>query len=379
MKPNAALLKIEVQVPQEFNHASYPITGFYNYAKANGIPFCFSYLPKAFKGELLVTNGLVKSRNRIHQKTSYYTFTIKQDSITRKISVAIDLYDLNNSFSQYALANADVVYKRSYNSAVIKHLPKAYQEKLKPFGLTYPVKGEWAKNIKLYRLSVFLSNVMAHWKWDKAILSRWFSIRKDIYKQAEHFEKNILPESSFCPSANTTGKIFYQKRFFEDERDEDTLQIHQNRYELVKVLRNQYQSRFVGGLAKSKLVTAKYSDALSNIATPQEFMQALEECKIAVYTRGLVHSTGWTLAEYMAKEKVIIAERLYNELPEPLIHGQHVLFFSTPQEVIELIKALDDDAHLSRQLSDNARKYFEMYVLPERRAVTIIKDILAAN
>src|SRR5690606_9220371 len=147
-----------------------------------------------------------------------------------------------------------------------------------------------------------------------------------------------------------------QTRCFHHENDEDEKQIHQQRYHLIKLLREHFPDNFLGGFVPSKIAIEKYNDALTNVPTaPEEYLDAMKKTKIVIYTRGLANSPAWKMAEYLSQGKVIIAEALTAELPVPLTEGKELLYFQNDTELIEKIKQVLADNELADHLSKNAR------------------------
>src|SRR5690606_7609824 len=98
--------------------------------------------------------------------------------------------------------------------------------------------------------------------------------------------------------------IFYQKRLFESNSNEDTKNLNQHRVEVIKVLKNNFPKHFFGGLQKNKLSELNYPELISNIAEDQHsFLKAMKKCGICIYTKGLLDSPGWTLPEYLSQGK----------------------------------------------------------------------------
>ena len=69
----------------------------------------------------------------------------------------------------------------------------------------------------------------------------------------------------------------------------------------------------------------------------------MKKTRIVIYTRGLSNSIGWTLPEYLAAGKVILAEKFDTVLPNDLIDGKHLLFFDNVKDCIEKAKILIKD------------------------------------
>jgi hypothetical protein len=173
------------------------------------------------------------------------------------------------------------------------------------------------------------------------------------------------------------NSIMFQTRCFLHENDVDVKQIHQQRYHIIKLLRQNFPDRFLGGFVPSKIANENYGDALTNVPTaPEEYLDAMKRAKIVIYTRGLANSPAWKLAEYLSQAKVIIAEPLTAELPVPLMEGKELLYFQSDTELIEKIKMVLEDEVLATHLSKNARAYFETHIHPVQNTKRILELML---
>ena len=170
--------------------------------------------------------------------------------------------------------------------------------------------------------------------------------------------------------------ILFQTRCFADESNSDILAINKQRYALIHLLREAFPKEFNGGFVPSDLVHKKYKDAITNVPTsPIEYLQFMKQSGIVIYTRGLANSPAWKMAEYLSQGKIIIAEKLTTELPEPLVHGKHLLYFNNDQELIYQIKRVLNDKELALNLSKNARLYFENYVHPRENMKRVLNIV----
>jgi glycosyltransferase involved in cell wall biosynthesis len=152
------------------------------------------------------------------------------------------------------------------------------------------------------------------------------------------------------------------------------IDIHQQRYHIIKLLRKEFPDKFKGGFIKSEFFLDKFKDAISNVPSdPESYLDVLKSAKIVIYTRGLANSPAWKMPEYLSQGKIIIAEPLTIELPVSLEHGTHLLYFHSDEELITNIKSVLSNSILAEKLSKNAQAYFETHVSPEKN----VKRILA--
>lgn len=370
MKPNYT---VTIHTPQELNHSSYIQTGLFELERMGLIKVKVQLNIQKNKGALTVDErGSITKTSRPQPKTSFYT--VVDSSTEKKISFATDLYDFAEHFSEAALNNCDFYFKRNFESRFVGSLPPNLKAKIHKLGITFGTHSHYKYDDYKFFLGLFLTNLRLNLKWDRHILMRIFKTYKaqkrhwqfiNTSRRITRFENHeVLSENS----------ILFQTRCFLHENNADVKQIHQQRYHLIKLLRQQFPDNFSGGFVPSKIANEKYNDALTNVPTaPEEYLEAMKKAKIVIYTRGLANSPAWKMAEYLSQGKVIIAEPLTTELPVPLIEGKELLYFQSDRELIEKIKMVLNDETLSAHLSKNARAYFEEHVHPVQNTKRILE------
>ena len=366
-----AKFKIIIYTPQELNHSSYIQTGLFE-LEADGIIEVKVVLTTQRRlGRYAIENNLLNVDNRPHPKTSFYKL-INLDS-KEKLFFATDLYDFANQFSKEAIEKCDFIFKRSFESKYVEKLPRNLQHKIYPLGLCFGVRSIHQNSQLSFLLGLFGSNLKINTKLDRSIGKRWINT---WYAQQNHWKfiktGRELKRFKDFQKANESI-ILFQTRCFK-ENQQDVINIHEQRYYIIKLLKKEFPEHFRGGFIKSKFFNEKYRDALSNVPSdPEEYLDVLKSAKIVIYTRGLANSPAWKMAEYLSQGKIIIAEPLSTELPVPLEHGKHLLYFHSDKELITNIKLVLADDYLGDRLSANARQYFEEYVSPEKNVKRILE------
>ena len=374
MKPNYT---VTIHTPQELNHSSYIQTGLFELERVGMLKVKVQLYLKKNKGMLTVDEqGTITKSSRPYPKTSFYTLLDVSTGI--KKTFATDLYDFAEHFSEAALKNCDFYFKRNFETCFVSPIQEHTKIKIYKLGLAF---GTHSKNrhesIKFF-LGLFLSNFRHKVKGDRYFFRRIFKISKTLIKhwkfintsrnigRFENLEKNI-----------SINSILFQTRCFLHENDDDVKQIHQQRYHIIKLLRQHFPEKFLGGFVSSKIALEKYGDALTNVPTdPEKYLDAMKKARIVIYTRGLANSPAWKMAEYLSQGKVIIAEPLTAELPVPLYDGNELLYFRNDQELIEKILLVLADNELADHLSKNARTYFENHVHPVQNTKRILELML---
>ena len=137
------------------------------------------------------------------------------------------------------------------------------------------------------------------------------------------------------------------------------------------------EKKYIGGLVPCDITKEKYPGYITNLPVDQrQYVNIMKKTRIVIYTRGLSNSIGWTLPEYLAAGKVILAEKFDTVLPNDLIDGKHLLFFDNVKDCIEKAKILIKDEKKCAMLSKNARSYYEKYVHPIPNTKRILEFML---
>lgn len=365
-----------IHTPQELNHSSYIQTGLFELEKMGLVNVEVQLYIKKNKGTVTVDrHDKIAKTSRPHPKTSFYTLI--DSSSNKKISFATDLYDFAEHFSETALNNCDYYFKRNFENTYVNPLKVNSKAQIHKLGITFGCHSEYKHDDFKFFLGLFLTNFKLNLKSDRHLFKR---ILKTYDAQKKHWKfintsRNISRFEDFGNAS--TNSIMFQTRCFLHEKDEDVKQIHQQRYHLIKLLRQHFPDTFRGGFVPSKVASKNYSDALTDVPTaPENYLDAMKKAKIVVYTRGLANSPAWKMAEYLSQGKVIIAEPLTTELPVPLTEGKELLYFHNDTELIEKIKMVLKDESLAAHLSKNARTYFEKHVHPVQNTKRILELML---
>lgn len=355
-------MQVVLHTPNELHQSSYARTGLYELEALGRLRTAVRFNCSIYRGTLEFSeqsNWMFNSK--MQSKTSLYEFKEEGKST---IKFAIDLYDFENQISTYALDNCDFVFKRNYRSELVKKLPNKYRTKVVPLGLSFRVVSTHEKNQWVYYSGMLCQNIRGV-IWDRRFLVRLYAAIKRTNSHWGVSKKNrILETFDEYPVFQMGKTVLFQTRCFEEKND-DIREIHKQRFEVIMALKRNFPETFRGGFVPSPLVKERYSEAITNVPTaPKEYLRAVKETSIVVYTRGVANSPAWKMAEYLSQGKVIMAEPLTTDLPVPLKHREHVMYFRNIDELIANIREVQENRELSQRLSSNARSYFEKHVHP---------------
>lgn len=368
---------VKIYTPQELNHSSYIQTGLFELEKDSYLKtdVVLSFAKRL--GTIRVTDSGVEQTKQPHPKTSFYQLVDAESG--NIINFATDLYDASDSFSEYALKQCDYVFKRNFEAKYVEQLPEEFQQKIFPLGLTFGCHSKYKKDWNTFYIGFWITNFKLNFKIDSYFfqrLKRGFNFIKKHWKFIN--TSRFIADFESYKAINDSEKILFQTRCFTNEEQEDVAAIHLQRYKIITVLKQKFKSQFMGGFISSPIALKNYSDAISNLpAEPLEYLKEVKKTKIVIYTRGLVNSPAWKMAEYLSQGKIIIAEKVTAELSVSLTHGKEVLFFEDEKEMVSLIEeALEDDL-LCEKLSKNSKYYFDTHVHPKANVKRIINFMLS--
>jgi hypothetical protein len=366
---------VTIFTPQELNHSSYIHTGLFELEKEGFLKTKVKLSLSKRLGTIRIVNNKILYTKQPHPKTSFYE--LEDKSSGNRIKFATDLYDASNSFSLFALENCDYIFKRNYEEQNIKLLPQNFKDKILPLGLTFKVISKNRKSSFKVLIGLFITNFIISIKLDRNLFKRTYKVLKNQFSHWKKFIKSSTLDDYEMKNSNIENYIFFQTRCFPNENQIDVLQIHEQRYRIIILLKRYFKEKFKGGLIPSKLANKKYHQAITNMSFDSySYLNFIKNAKIVIYTRGLANSPAWKMAEYLSQGKVIIAEKLTSELPIPLTHGKEVLFFEKEEEIPTIIENTINNDELCISLGINARKYFEQNVNPKNNIKRIINLML---
>lgn len=351
-------------VPLELSHSSYIYTSLLEFSRKNRLPFSISNVNLNKRGKLLLDAKLNLNKNTAwYTKVNYVKIIYKNK---KSQLIAFDLSDSPTEFPEYAFHKADVIFKRSYVDNYVNKLPEEYQKKIKPMGLPFMVRPNDISSKNKLKVLFFFFRIIQFLKFDRSLFKR---LNSGLVNSVSHwngfYKSRRLADFLKADSLEKSANIFYQKRLFPHENEEDVKNVHRQRIHIIRLLKNEFPDHFIGGLKNDPPLTDNYTDCISSIdGDPIFFLNAIKSCGICIYTRGLTFSTGWTLPEFLSQSKCIVAEKMDTRFPFPLLDDVQLLFFETDEELIRICKELIVDKEKRERISKNGIEYFNQYINP---------------
>lgn len=289
-----------------------------------------------------------------------------RNSAGTRRKVTVDFADRADSFSIPTLEQSDVYFKRSFVTTDVLALPASHQERIIPFGLNFASLDPRAIATHL-RIAVNLLSERLSTQGSKSL---GFALRE--FGQRVRLAYGIPPAAAFeCHACNThshaEGTVLLRTRLWSPEKEGDDLEtVNEGRIALVQALQRGLGNRFAGGIiADSFSESICPGSALVRQATNmREYAREVKKAKIGVYVRGLHHSLGFKMAEYLAAGLCIVSEPLRHELPVPLEQGVNYLPFTSHQECLAQCSwLLSHPVEAARMQSANL-DYYRRWVEP---------------
>lgn len=309
---------------------------------------------------MLATSGIIDVR--LHRAPDYSP-GVGGTVLRAEIDGHRVVYDTRDAsdFPTDDLAWATTFFKRSFEPGAVNASGRA--EIIRPLGLNYSVYApeDW----RLRRMA-----------WSLAGLRR---------KNARDVVTRIARLSSIGSHFTNTGRASALARLYEEdpsrpgwsifflvrtwdprrvqgEQAEVRAHMNRTRTETIRLLREEFGPRFVGGLSASPDALRDYPDIIAHPHLVQKpaYLEAKRSAAVCIASRGLADSNGWSLAECVAASRAIVTEPLAHQVPGEFSAGRNYLEFSNPDSLLEAVHSLlDDDDKRAAMRTANHHYYTE--------------------
>lgn len=276
--------------------------------------------------------------------------------------VAVDLHDRSDIWDSELLQHCDVYFKRGYFQSDVDHLAASVRDKVKPYGLNYACRGPGLNRfLSTTLVGTFAGPLFQACRGKRGELIQRSGIVRKFMAMPCYQSFELSPRVLVDPI------ILFQTRLWEQDETwpDNAEQINCERVELVRCLRRRFGKQFVGGLIPTPLAVKHYPDAITDQPTKKSAYVAMtRRALIAIYTRGLNHSTAFKLPEFLAGSKAIVASGLRHQTPQPLRDGTHYLQFTTPQQCADRCAELLSDPDRTVALRTAGHEYYRANIAP---------------
>ena len=272
------------------------------------------------------------------------------------------------------LEGCDFYFKRSYCASVVDALPESQKKKLRPLGLNYRVLPDCTDPFAMRR------GASLH-GMSRATLSA-FRAALDTGNQLGFQPR--LADMHAAPRLDAEPRVLFQAAAYDPHDDpdrardkiEERVLLNDARAQCIRLLRETFGDRFLGGFIRSPFTLERYPDlVLPAQATPQQtYLKTLKSYSIGVATSGLHGSTGWKLAEYVAFAKAIVSQKLRDRLPGSFECERNYREFASPEECVKGVVKLIEDPSLRQEFMRNNAAYYQSHLRPD----CLVRNALSA-
>lgn len=282
--------------------------------------------------------------------------------------------DRNTTFDATSMKIVDYYYKSNYLQAEVDKLPPDQRAKVRPGGYFLPVNAY--RNAQDARTGIVKTALSAFFPLGMNALQH--ALRNpNEGKKVRHFYYNAQRARMLT---NYRIKVQgYEAGHFRAPKERqvffrcsawDTKQwkhLDDIRYEIMKLVIKNPKANFVGGFRPAHRSSSDYSDMIHNVdMNHQQYIDAIGDSDIVIGTIGLFDALAWKIPEYMASGRTIMSERIVNQTPAPVRHGEEMFFFRSDLSDFETkLEQLLDDQALRRHLADGAWNYYQQWICPE--------------
>jgi hypothetical protein len=333
-----------LSLEQDLYHASSIYTGLCQLSKHSAVRLKF-----------------VVSRNGYAESAHTVCMQVRFSKSGESRLLAIDLSDHSDFFTIETLRTCDVYLKRSFYGPDVIRLPDELRCKVLPFGFNYACRSS-ASALRI--LATLIPSFLGRLAHTPQCGLRGIRTRIGVLEQ---FLTSPEPRAfERDPAQNVEPTILFQTRVWSPAEATDNVhEINEERVALVRLLRKAFGDRFQGGLVPTSYARHCYPDELSKFSSRHsQYITWGKKALIGINTRGLHHSLSFKFPEYFAASKCVISCPLRNELPVPVVEGQHYLAFRTAEECANHCDNILRNSTLAAGFRKEAWEYYQREIQP---------------
>jgi hypothetical protein len=284
--------------------------------------------------------------------------------VNEGLRLYIDVHDAQ-AIDEDAAQACDLYFKRSFDA---DRLPAGVAHKIRPLGLNYEIHAPGVDLCEARRVFAFSPGVR--------VRRTLKFIGKSLLASVGRGPHMTTARLAAAPALDVEPRVLLMIGVYDPddirghvpELIAERRELNHMRVACVRLLRKELGERFFGGVQHSAFARREYPDALladGQLGDKRAYLDLLRRFPICIATTGLHGSIGWKLAEYVAMSKAIVTEPLKFGVPGAFGEPANYLTFRTPQECVEKVTRLIDDADLRRTLMTNNARYYANYARPD--------------
>ena len=302
----------------------------------------------------------LKGKDESHSFDHYFAFIIfdNQRNILKK--VVIDFRD-KSSIKRSPYDWCDLYAKINYSSATT---PDEFKTKI------IAIPPSFGIHIYGFRKSIYyaITNLFKSFSRLSTSPSLFLANYKGQYKRP--------CIDRYKPQEAEDRRVFFISTLWENENG--AAKVNAARATFIRECKKNPNIDFEGGLCA--LSSAPQADLYKDIVinqryTSNEYIKKTKQSLFVFNTPALHDCHGWKLGEFLSMGKAIISYPIINDLPAPLVHGEHIHIVNNENELKSAIQILVEDKDYRSTLEKGARAYYEAYCSPDK----VIKTMLPVS
>ncbi len=156
-------------------------------------------------------------------------------------------------------------------------------------------------------------------------------------------------------------------------------QINTDRIQTVRILRETFGDRFVGGLSDNKTSRKEAPDLITDdprVSTREGYLEALRQNYVHILSKGVHGCIGARYGETFANARALITDPFVYKPAGNLKEGENYLTYNSPQEIVSCAQTLLDNIELIHKMEENNCRYYSEYLRPDVRMLNTLKVAL---
>ena len=153
-------------------------------------------------------------------------------------------------------------------------------------------------------------------------------------------------------------------------------QTNEERTQSVRLLREAFGDRFVGGLSDNVISRREAPELITSdprICTREGYLDSLKKNYIHILSKGLHGCVGARYGETFAAGRALITDPFVYEPAGGLKEGTNYLRYTSPEEIVQKAELLISDTEAIHRMEDSNFKYYNEFVRPDARMVNALK------
>lgn len=227
-------------------------------------------------------------------------------------------------------------------------------------------------SMALHNSLIAMPSILKRKEWNKYTNSMETNCVRNIkhyFGRIYKTNKNRVELSEYVPPFESDDNyvFFCSTLWYSNIENQNDTGVNLQRANFMRVCKSFPELVFEGGfVADDTSSKDKFKDLLTSGISMSDWIAKTKKSAFVFNTPAFWNCHGWKLGEYLALGKCIISTPLYNDLPAPLVHGEHIHFVEPNIDSIrDAITYIMSNKNYRVKLEQNARAYWEKYGTPE--------------